>query len=68
MALAWKKDGDGFTCTAGPFVLEVRAKGDGRWTWQVTRDGRAPEASGVARSEGAAKSVSAQYVMRSGAV
>jgi hypothetical protein len=70
MAFTWTKlAGEAWTTTADPFVLEVRPKGDGRWTWQVRKQGgRNAEATGVARSFGAAKSVSEQYVMRSGHV
>jgi hypothetical protein len=68
MPFTWTQQaGEVWTTAAGPFVLEVRPKGDGRWTWQVTKQGgRNAEATGVARSFGAAKSVSEQYVTRSG--
>ena len=70
MPLQWtKQTAQLWTATAGPYALEARDRGDGRWIWQVTAEGgRAAEATGVARSLGAAKSVSEQYVMRTGKV
>lgn len=70
MALTWTPTGKEGTLRSivGPFTIDVRPKGDGRWTWQVSREGRDAEASGVARSEGAAKTVSEQYVRRTGAI
>lgn len=70
MRFTWTKQGkDAWTANAGPFALVARAKGDGRWDWNVTAEGaRSPEATGIARSEGAAKTASEQYAMRSGRV
>jgi hypothetical protein len=68
MALTWNASpGELWTATAGPYLLEARPKGDGRWNWQVTLEGaRAAEATGVARSLGSARTVAEQYVMRTG--
>ncbi len=70
MTIAWNKQaGDVWTCAAGPFVIVVRPKGDGRWTWEVTNGAaKSPAATGVGRSLGAARSVAEQYVKRSGLV
>lgn len=71
MDLSWKKarDGKSVTAVAGPLSVVLTQTGDGRWTWQVTKDGsQNPMASGVAGSLGAAKTVAAQLVSRSGFV
>jgi len=66
----WSKDPkDVWTSKAGPFALKVSPKGDGRWNWQVLKDGIAnPVATGVASSLGAAKTAPEQFVKRSGLV
>lgn len=71
MNIAWKKarDGKSVTASAGPLSIALNQTGDGRWTWQITKDGaQNPMASGVAGSLGAAKTVAAQFVSRSGFV
>lgn len=51
----------------GPFVLLLEEKPDGRWSWQVfSGKTTSPQASGVVPSLGAAKTVTEQYVKRSG--
>ena len=71
MALKWTKDGDAYTCKVPPdamFVVTLRPKGDGRWTWEVRkRDAASSLATGVVASLGAAKTVSENFVRRSGA-
>jgi len=69
--IKWKKarDGKSVTAVVGPLSVVLAQTGDGRWTWQVTKDGaQNPMASGVAGSLGAAKTVTAQFVSRSGFV
>jgi hypothetical protein len=69
--IKWKKsrDGKAVTAVAGPLSIELSQTGDGRWSWQVKKDGtQNPMASGVAGSLGAAKTVTAQLVNRSGFV
>ena len=71
MEIKWKKarDGKSVTATAGPLTLELTQTGDGRWSWQVKKDGtQNPMATGVAGSLGAAKTVTAQFASRSGLV
>jgi hypothetical protein len=64
----WSKGPDGAaSCTAGPFSLKITPKGDGRWNWQVFREGIANAvASGVAASLGAARTATEQFAKRSG--
>lgn len=58
---------DHWSCQAGPFSLKVGPKGDGRWNWQVFKEGTANAvASGVAASLGAAKTATEQFAKRSG--
>ena len=66
MAINWtKKSGDVWSGRAGPLVLTIQPKGDGRWTWQVFDEGNPnPMASGVATSLGGAKNVVDQFVKR----
>lgn len=65
----WKKKGNGFTATVGPFVANVMPKGDGRWTWEIFADeATGSQASGVGSSTGAAKTAAEQYIKRSGRV
>ena len=70
MAIEWKKNaGDVLTARAGPFSLQIHPQGDGRWAWQIhSGDTPNPTATGIAQSLGAAKTVSEQFVMRSGRV
>jgi hypothetical protein len=64
-----KKPGDVWSAATGPFVVKVQPKGDGRWSWQIFVDAAPnPAATGVAASLGAAKTVTEQFVMRSGRV
>lgn len=54
-------------CEIGPFVLVLEEKPDGRWSWTVfSGKATSPQASGVSASLGAAKTVTEQYVKRSG--
>lgn len=69
MAIPWKKHADGgWRCTVEPgerFALEVRPKGDGRWSWSVIAGAAtAPMATGVANSLGAAKNTVEQLLKR----
>jgi hypothetical protein len=67
--LVWTKGvGEAMTAVAGPFVLAIEPKGDGRWSWRVTKGAANPTAVGIARSREAAKSVAEQFVKRSGVV
>jgi hypothetical protein len=70
--MTWTKDGDGWIWRVAPdaiFTVKLRPKGDGRWTWEVrARDGKGALASGIVSSLGAAKTVSENFVRRSGAV
>ena len=55
MKVDWsKKPGDVWSAATGPFVVKVQPKGDGRWSWQIFVV--------------AAKTVTEQFVMRSGRV
>jgi hypothetical protein len=69
--IKWKKarDGKSVTAVVGPLSIELTQTGDGRWSWQVKKDGaQNPMATGVAGSLGAAKTVTAQFASRSGLV
>jgi hypothetical protein len=69
--IAWKKarDGKSVTAVVGPLTLDLSQTGDGRWSWRVMKAGtQNPIATGVAGSLGAAKTVTAQFAMRSGLV
>ena len=69
MAIQWTKAGDESTARAGPFVMKLAPKGDGRWVWTVWRgDTASPAATGVASSAGAARTTAENYVNRSGLV
>lgn len=58
---------DLFHCKAGPFVLKVEPKGDGRWNWQVFKDGTVNAvATGIGASLGAARTAAEQFARRSG--
>jgi len=58
---------DVWTCRAGPFAVTVQPKGDGRFDWQIVKDGALnPTATGIANSLGAAKTTTEQFVKRSG--
>lgn len=66
--IAWTKAASGaLDARIEPFTLNVAPKGDGRWNWQVLRDGtRNAVATGVASSLGAARTAAEQFVKRSG--
>jgi hypothetical protein len=67
--VVWTKQEQAWRGTAGPFLVKVSPKGDGRWNWAVFVDGASnPAATGVAASAGAAKTTGEQYVKRSGRV
>lgn len=70
MTVPWiKRTGDEWTATVDRLSLKIRPKGDGRWSWQVFDGERVnPMATGVASSLGAAKTVTEQFVKRSGLV
>jgi hypothetical protein len=70
LPIQWtKKPGDVWSGVAGPFVLKIEPKGDGRWSWHVfTGDAPNATATGVASSLGSAKNVTEQFVKRSGRV
>ena len=60
---------DVLTATAGPFVVKITPKGDGRFGWQIfTGDAHNPTATGIANSLGAAKTTTEQFVKRSGLI
>ena len=70
-AMTWTKSaGDRWTkapAEGGRFSIKVYPRGDGRWVWEVFAAGAVnPTATGIARNLGAAKSVSEQFVQRSG--
>lgn len=66
---AWKKKGEGFTATVGPFVANLMPKGDGRWTWEIfADDARSSQATGVGSSKGAVQTAAENYIKRSGRV
>lgn len=66
-AIRWTKTGEGSTAHAGPFVMKLLPKGDGRWTWTVWKgETPNPAATGVASSQGAARTAAENYVNRSG--
>ena len=64
MAIQWKTNaGDLLTAQVGPFSLKVQPQGDGRWAWEIhSGDTPNPAATGIARSLGAAKNVTEQFV------
>lgn len=68
----WTQDGAGLCCRVGPdavFTMKVKPKGDGRWTWEVFPRGRDHTvAAGIVSSLGAAKTISENFVSRSGLV
>lgn len=67
--IAWKKSGQTLRGEAGPFVVSVAPKGDGRYDWSVIEVGAdSPQATGIGSSLGAAKNAAEQYVKRSGRV
>ena len=67
MNLEWKKAAQGaWSAESTDLKLQVEPKGDGRWSWWVSRIGAAPMASGVASSLGAAKDASARFAKRTG--
>ncbi len=58
---------DLWSCKAGPFLLKVEPKGDGRWNWHVFKDGTVNAvATGIGSSLGAAKTATEQFAKRSG--
>jgi hypothetical protein len=70
-AIRWTRAGNkpdaGWSARIEPFTLDATPKGDGRWNWQVLKDGtRNPVATGVASSVGAAKTACEQFAKRSG--
>jgi hypothetical protein len=68
--MAWSKGaGDAMTASAGPFVIEILPKGDGRFSWRIFQGGAEnPTATGIAGSLAAAKNVTEQFVKRSGLI
>lgn len=66
----WKKGaGESLTAQVGPFLVKVQPQGDGRWAWEITLgETPNPAATGIARSLGAAKNVTEQYLKRTGRV
>jgi hypothetical protein len=68
-AMKWTKDGAGWICRVaeGVFTMKVQPKGDGRWNWEVYPQGKDRTiAGGVVSSLGAAKTISENFVNRSG--
>ncbi len=72
MTFQWTKDGDGWISRAGDgpiFTMRLRPKGDGRWDWEIVRgDSKPVIATGIVSSLGAAKTIAANFVNRSGLV
>jgi hypothetical protein len=68
--MTWTKDGAGWICRVGDgalFTMKVQPKGDGRWTWEVLpKSADRTIAGGVVSSLGAAKTISENFVNRSG--
>jgi hypothetical protein len=68
--MKWTKDGAGWICRVGDgpvFTMKVQPKGDGRWNWEVyPKAGNRTVAGGVVSSLGAAKTISENFVNRSG--
>lgn len=63
--MVWKKTKEDFIARAGELTLHVKPKPDGRWTWEVTKDGAAGAmASGVANSANQAKRNSENFAQR----
>jgi hypothetical protein len=60
--------GERWVCLVPPegrLRLEVLARADGRWSWQIfAKDAANPMAAGVARNFGAAKTVTEQFATR----
>ena len=71
-AMHWTKAGTGWICRVPPdaiFTMKVQPKGDGRWTWEVLpSEGERTIASGIVSSLGAAKTISENFVRRSGKI
>ncbi|MFO0737469.1 MAG: hypothetical protein U0270_16375 [Labilithrix sp.] len=64
-----KPTSDSLEGKAGPFVIRLSRKGDGRWDWKIFADGAdSPLAAGVSVSVGASKTKCEQFVARSGRV
>jgi hypothetical protein len=70
--MKWSKlAGDSWICEVpvALLTLKIQPKPDGRWAWQIFSGKTANAvASGIASSLGAAKTVTEQYVKRSGLV
>lgn len=61
----WTKSKDDWTARLGELVLFVKPKADGRWTWEVYKEGAPnPMASGVANSANQAKRNSENFAQR----
>lgn len=61
----WKKEKDGHLGKHEDFVIRVLPKPDGRWTWDVTREGASsPLASGIAANANQAKRNAENFVQR----
>ena len=61
----WKKVKDGFEASVGDFVAVLTLKGDGRWSWEVRKNGaNSPMATGVARSSAAAQRTVENFLER----
>jgi hypothetical protein len=71
--IEWSKDGSGWISRVGEgpiFTARLRPKGDGRWDWEIVKGGgiKPVVATGIVSSLGAAKTVAANFVNRSGLV
>ena len=61
----WKKSKDGWIGDFNNLKVDVKPKADGRWTWDVYKEGTPnPMASGVASSAGQAKRNSQNFAER----
>jgi hypothetical protein len=69
MLIQWKRGlNEAWSGAAGPFEVMIEHKADGRWAWQIFKNGGRASASGVASSLGGAKNVTEGIVKRSGLV
>lgn len=70
-SMKWRKNtgSDVWIMHAGPYVVTIAPKGDGRWNWTIVNgDKPNPEATGVRPSLGGAKTACELFVKRSGHV
>ena len=68
--VSWSKaTAESLRGAAGPFAVELKRKGDGRWDWKIFADGKeSPLAAGVSPTMGAARTKCEQFIALSGRV